>query len=73
MNKHTEHTEIVKCFRCESRATEIVNDYPYCEVHARQRASWLLENEGVVSRFISPLGFTWGPRGEYLTRRNEHD
>ena len=67
MNKHTEHTEIVKCLRCESQAVEIVNEYPYCEIHAARRASWLLENEGVVTRFISSLGFTRGPRGEYLT------
>lgn len=66
----------VKCIKCDSRATWLVNESPYCVYHAEPRAQWLLEHEGVVSRFHNGLGFMYAPTGEYIPVKEderEHD
>ena len=56
----------VKCIKCDSQATWLVNELPYCVHHAEPRAQWLLEHEGVVSRFHNELGFMRVPVREYI-------
>ena len=72
MNMHNP----VKCIKCDSQATWLVNELPYCVYHAEPRAQWLLEHEGVVSRFHNELGFMCDLSREYTPVKEderEHD